>query len=58
MLHRIRTAYMETNDLFDGEVEVDESYFGGKEGNKHNKKKQKDDRGHRWQDGCCGDERS
>ena len=45
MLHRIRTAYMEANDLFDGEVEVDETFFGGIEGNKHNKKKQKAGRG-------------
>lgn len=37
MLNRIREAYDEVNDLFDGEVEVDEGHFGGLEGNKHAK---------------------
>jgi len=42
MLHRIRKAYMDSDEEpFDGEVEVDESYFGGKEANKHAKKKLK-----------------
>ena len=39
MLQRIREFYTDTNTPFDGEVEVDESYFGGKEGNKHASKK-------------------
>ena len=39
MLHRIREAYDEVNELFDSEVEVDESYFGGKEANRHARKK-------------------
>ena len=39
MLQRIRGFYTEVNDLYDGENEVDESYFGGKETNKHASKK-------------------
>ena len=40
MLQRIRKAFEDDDEPpFDGEVEVDESYFGGKEGNKHASKK-------------------
>lgn len=46
MLHRIRKAYMDSDEEpFDGEVEVDESYVGGKEANKHAKRKLKAGRG-------------
>ena len=45
MLSRIRESYSEVTAMFDGEVEVDESYFGGKEGNKHEHKKLKSGRG-------------
>ena len=31
MAHRIRDSWAEGHDLFQGSVEVDESYFGGKE---------------------------
>ena len=39
MLARLRESYNEINSLFDGENEIDVSYFGGKEGNKHAKDK-------------------
>lgn len=37
--HRIREAMISRGGLFSGEVEVDESYFGGKEKNRHASKK-------------------
>ena len=46
LLHRIRQALTpEQLDLFEGTVEVDETYVGGKEGNKHAKDKIRAGRG-------------
>ena len=46
MLHRIREAFgQERQALFAGPVEADETYFGGREGNKHADKKQRLGRG-------------
>ena len=46
MLHRIREAWAPGDSTaFSGPVEVDESYFGGKERNKHARKKLKAGRG-------------
>ena len=46
MLHRIREVWnVESDGLFAGPVEVDETYMGGREGNKHAHKKQRLGRG-------------
>lgn len=39
MLHRIRESFVDEFDKFSTESEIDESYFGGKESNKHKNKK-------------------
>ena len=45
MLHRIRGAFAQEDGMLYGEVEVDETFVGGLEKNKHESKKLKQGRG-------------
>ena len=45
MIMRIRAAFIEQSELMEGIVEVDETYIGGKNKNKHNDKKVKGTQG-------------
>ena len=53
MAHRIRGMWTAAADKFAGPVEVDETYIGGKERNKHESRKLKAGRGPVGKDGCC-----
>lgn len=50
MLHQIRTLLSDDSELFNGIIELDESYIGGKNKNRHKDKRVKNSQGRSYKD--------